>query len=387
MPKTKREKILGKRWTTRYPNIYVYWTKRYGWRYQVRFNYTVNGVEDEYSESGFASQAEALAVYNEVYPRLTKGDAAFLNADEVTFKERWEQVINMKLRSGVWNNLTYTNSVSNMQIFLDRFGDFTLSDINNRSLIQNWIYEVYDNQDMAPSSMGFILQKVKLVINDAVEEEILNRNRLSKVNTDIPDHKPKNKVLSEHNYKRFMKAASDETNMPFHFYTAIRLFSYGLRLSEVSGIKKKTITFQDDGTALIYLEDNLKTESSKRIQAVDRETANLLRRVLDRASEIKRKHNSILHEEDYIFLNEYTGSAYHNKSFYNQVKRLGKQLNIDVHPHMFRHTYATKALSKGVDSLMLQKVLGHANTTMTSHYAKGTEATANAVLKMMSDSK
>ncbi|MHB8689331.1 MAG: tyrosine-type recombinase/integrase [Candidatus Dormibacteraceae bacterium] len=48
------------------------------------------------------------------------------------------------------------------------------------------------------------------------------------------------------------------------------------------------------------------------------------------------------------------------------VRNLGKQAEIEkrVYPHLLRHSYATWALSKGMNPVTLAKILGHANLTM-----------------------
>ena len=57
---------------------------------------------------------------------------------------------------------------------------------------------------------------------------------------------------------------------------------------------------------------------------------------------------------------------------YQILRRLGEETGIHCHPHKFRHTFATRALAAGVDSLMLQRALGHTKLDMVNRYAHAT---------------
>ena len=50
----------------------------------------------------------------------------------------------------------------------------------------------------------------------------------------------------------------------------------------------------------------------------------------------------------------------------DKIKKLG--LNINIHPHMLRHSYATHSLERGVDSRYIQQLLGHNNIRTTEKY-------------------
>jgi site-specific recombinase XerD len=50
------------------------------------------------------------------------------------------------------------------------------------------------------------------------------------------------------------------------------------------------------------------------------------------------------------------------------LNRLGKATGIHVHPHKFRHTFATRSLAAGVSPLVLQRVLGHTTLAMVNRY-------------------
>ncbi|MGC4106995.1 MAG: tyrosine-type recombinase/integrase [Thermomicrobiales bacterium] len=76
---------------------------------------------------------------------------------------------------------------------------------------------------------------------------------------------------------------------------------------------------------------------------------------------------------------EHSGSAYliesrsHKclspNSLLQVLYRLGTRANVeDVHPHKFRHTFATEYLRNGGDPLTLQRLLGHTTLMMTNHY-------------------
>jgi site-specific recombinase XerD len=50
------------------------------------------------------------------------------------------------------------------------------------------------------------------------------------------------------------------------------------------------------------------------------------------------------------------------------LQRLSQTTGIHTHPHKFRHTFASRALAAGVDSLVLQRALGHTTLAMVNRY-------------------
>lgn len=51
------------------------------------------------------------------------------------------------------------------------------------------------------------------------------------------------------------------------------------------------------------------------------------------------------------------------------LRRIGQDTGIHVHAHKFRNTFAKRALAAGVDSLVLQRALGHSTLAMVNRYA------------------
>lgn len=53
------------------------------------------------------------------------------------------------------------------------------------------------------------------------------------------------------------------------------------------------------------------------------------------------------------------------------LKRLGQDASVaGVHPHRFRHTFATWAIESGAREIDVQMLLGHSDLTMTHRYAR-----------------
>lgn len=54
------------------------------------------------------------------------------------------------------------------------------------------------------------------------------------------------------------------------------------------------------------------------------------------------------------------------------IKKIGIKTGVGVHlyPHLFRHTFATRALNQGMPIEMVQILLGHSKMETTQIYAK-----------------
>jgi integrase/recombinase XerD len=69
-----------------------------------------------------------------------------------------------------------------------------------------------------------------------------------------------------------------------------------------------------------------------------------------------------------IFLNR-SGHKLSRVQLWKDIIRLGKEAEVPVHPHLFRHTFASHLVQGGADLRSVQEMLGHASLNTTQIYS------------------
>ncbi|MGH7750299.1 MAG: tyrosine-type recombinase/integrase, partial [Candidatus Dormibacteria bacterium] len=140
----------------------------------------------------------------------------------------------------------------------------------------------------------------------------------------------------------------------------------GLRLQEVARVTIDDIVESPEGA---YVRVRQGKGRKDRIVPLDTGKTRLSTKLLRYASRSRGKAS----EERALFLSARggrggTGGPLTMRGIQVVLTRLGEQTGIHVHPHKFRHTFATRALSAGVDVMALQRALGHTTLAMVSRY-------------------
>ena len=137
------------------------------------------------------------------------------------------------------------------------------------------------------------------------------------------------------------------------------LYATGIRVSELIGLTVNSINWQ-----VGYLVARGKGEK-ERIVPVGRTAYDRVKRYLDGARPLLLKGG----ENDRLFLNR-SGQGMTRQGFWKIVKKYAAKAGLGkrVHPHTFRHSFASHLLAGGADLRSVQIMLGHADISTTQIY-------------------
>ncbi len=138
------------------------------------------------------------------------------------------------------------------------------------------------------------------------------------------------------------------------------LYAAGLRVSELIRLRLEHVNIQERWV-LAYGKGG-----KQRFVPIHKEVCRRLEQYLS-AREAKFASKTQVDSE--LFLNK-NGRKISRVSVWKDLAALGRKANISqpLHPHLFRHTFASHLLQGGADLRSLQEMLGHANLTTTQIY-------------------
>jgi integrase/recombinase XerC len=136
------------------------------------------------------------------------------------------------------------------------------------------------------------------------------------------------------------------------------LYSSGLRLSELASLSLSDLDWSQSSVHV------LGKGSKERLVPVGRKAREALKVWLEARSELSPKEG-----EEALFIGQ-GGRRLGARAIQLRVEQWCRHAQIDraVHPHMFRHSFATHLLESSGDLRAVQELLGHADITTTQVY-------------------
>lgn len=227
------------------------------------------------------------------------------------------------------------------------------------------VVQKFYNKLLSEGKSGSLVRDAHLILHQAmdvaVKENIIAKNPTSGAKTPKVEYKPKN-ILNETQLEMFMDAIKQDELWYDFFYTEI---TTGLRRGELCGLKwcdfnETTGQLNVVRTVNTHKGGGLKTGETKTQKGT--RTIYLPPSTVKLLSERKPKVSS-----EWIFPNFYDNSKPINPATaYSRLKTILKKAGLpSIRFHDLRHTFATHALSSGVDARTLSGILGHTNASFT----------------------
>jgi len=278
---------------------------------------------------------------------------------------KWQEALNdfslyLKIERGMSKHTVqnYTLDVQKLIAYLES-REMTLGPLQITSTqIQEFIYEIA--KEINPRTQSRLISGLRSFFDYLIFENYLNSNPLErieapKIGRKLPDTLSVNEIdlivsvidLSESNGER--NRAIIET-----------LYSCGLRVSELTNLKISDLFFEE---GFIKVTGKGDKQRFIPISPLTQKYINLYKDQVRVAMKIEAAFN------DTLFLNR-RGKQLTRAMIFTIVKTLGEKAEIqkNISPHTFRHSFATHLLENGADLRAIQMMLGHESITTTEIY-------------------
>lgn len=137
-------------------------------------------------------------------------------------------------------------------------------------------------------------------------------------------------------------------------------YACGIRVSELIDLKISSLFFEDEIIRVFG------KGSKERLVPIGSSAINWINEYLTKSRPVLEKKNK---SGNFVFLNNHGGKLT-RMGIWKIIDRYAKEakINKEVHPHTFRHSFATHLLEGGADLRAVQEMLGHVDISTTQIY-------------------
>ena len=282
-----------------------------------------------------------------------------------------------RIKTGTYYNYQkYYNSMVK-----EKIGGMHLTDIRGEHI--QTLYNELAKNGYAVSSIKIVSAVLNGCMEQALRNGMIERNPVKLAELPRQEEKEMRQALTKEQQQIFIDYAKG--SYLYNFFAL--LLRTGLRNGEIRGLKysdvdkKKGVIHIERTLKYIegkgYFEDTPKTRTSKRDIPLTEDIINII-----------EKQKNYWHFEvevlgRYLFCDE-NGNPLSRDRVQAEINRIIAKMQRDgfdighITPHVFRHTFATRAIEAGMQPQVLKTILGHSSLAMTmdlySHVLPDTKA-------------
>lgn len=358
-------------------------------RYEARA--TINGQKIHLYDMNLATLKKN---FEQTKAKVLRKEESFTSTSLLEWYEEWFESCKKPQLKSKSSGVKYDRKIRNT--FISILGDKKLTSISQLN-IQTAANELIEEK-------GYTYRTVKetlAVLRDCFEIAVVNRlipsNPCTGINLQNTNPVQKEKrVLTHEEQKIFL----DEVKNDYYYEAYALLLLTGMRIGEFAGLQWQDIDFQNkeininrsmsttyiDGKKIEEL-TTPKTSNSYRSIPFFADTEQYLKSWKSKQDIYKKKLGDRWRAKDFgdLVFTSTTGSPVTRYVLAHDIQKTVKNINLkelhkamkegrearefkSVHPHAFRHTFATRCFEKGMDPLFVQSIMGHSNYATTVSY-------------------
>lgn len=252
---------------------------------------------------------------------------------------------------------SYVNDVKGFQFYLqEKLKDMT--DLSRFSFVR--YKEHLMKEGYAVSTINKKINSLK-VYNDflrtkgAVTESFIqlkrDRIKIAAGSEDSVD------ALSEEQVEKLLFYVENRNKVSTRNKLIVYLLLYtGVRVSELVGIKIADIDFLTSQLIVIG------KGGKRREIGLRQDVLHLVKQYMK-----EERSEAIFHHSDYLLVSQ-RAEKMHRDAVRDWLAKISIDLGFKLYPHLFRHTFATLLLKKGVELTTVSKICGHHSVQVTARY-------------------
>lgn len=239
--------------------------------------------------------------------------------------------------------------------------------------LQEFLYQV-SKINYSERTQARWISSIKGFFSFLLEDELREDNPSALLETPklglyLPD------TLSLEEIEKLISATDENTDLAKRNRCMIEvLYGCGLRVSELTELQISNINFKEN-----YLKIQGKGDKVRFVPLADY-TADFIKNYINN---IRSKQKINPKHSDILFLNS-RGAQISRQMVFLIIKEIVRKADIqkNISPHTFRHSFATHLLQNGADLRFIQEMLGHSSITTTEIYTHlNTEELHETILK------
>jgi integrase/recombinase XerD len=271
-----------------------------------------------------------------------------------------EYLATLKIEKNLAQNTvnSYKSDLTSFLNFMAQSGVNELSEIKSKHITS--FFKLLKEAGLNETSAARYFSSIKgffkyLSKNEYIKSNPVERISPPKISRKLPE------VLNIHEINLILDQPYVKDTIGLRDKAILELFyACGTRVSELINIKVNDLFLSEEVIRVFG------KGSKERLVPIGSSAIKWIKKYLTKSRPLLVKN---IKSENYLFLNQ-RGTKFSRMGIWKIVRQYVKQAGIEknVHPHTFRHSFATHLIEGGADLRAVQEMLGHSDISTTQIY-------------------